>query len=229
MTQLLVIGLMGLGGYYLVQDHSRQSTVGEQDMNQLHGQLHKDNREAGIFWGNQRVRDMNLSGLNSVHMPYSAPRQEPTYDMNDIADDQASRTAYIEAYHPGFFFRNNTEIPMTSAAAGVYNLELPSYKSVRGDPGGSMARHPRAYVIPEPSRYADSPGVVGAMGASEPEVFEEQDVPLTGQLNFEMNPYGPGGSVQRLFNNRNERITRKQACNRSTVIGPPIYRPRSFD
>lgn len=230
--QFLVVAGLGAVMFLLTRAPTkRQETVGEQDAAALFEQTHKDNREAGVSTGTWRHMDINIANLNEAHKPYSAPRQEPTHNVDDIFEDQSSRNVYASVHAPGFFFRDNTEIPLTSAAAGVYNIELPSYKSFRGDHTASLAHLPRSYVDytnPSDSRdylFAGDKGSEGASGANEPETWEERHVPPTGQLNFDMNPFGPGGGYQRLFNNQNEQVTRERGVNRAVIIGPPRFKP----
>lgn len=228
--QVAALIVLGLGAYALTVDRTRDVSKGEQDASSKREQMFQEYEETGIFWGNQRVSDLNVTGLNSANKPYSAPRQDPTGDISDINRDQADRETFLEVYHPPFFFRDNTEIPYTSAAAGVYSgVEIPGMLSIRGDPGASLARLPRTYidcrncVNSQLYPFTGEEGTLGAMGASQPAIWEEVNVPETGQLNFDFNPYGVGGAVQNLMNVKNSRITRERGTDRSTIIGPPVF------
>lgn len=190
-------------------------------------ELTKQNKEIGMNWTIQQVRDLHLTNLNHAHVPYSAPSQEPTYNYVEIAESDADRSTFLNLYGPRFFFRDNTEIPLSTAAAHTTNVEIPSSRSIKGDTNASLGSLPRVY-IDKPSHtrndlFAGEYGSTGAMGAGESEVWNELHVPETGQLNYSFYPYGPGGAVQRLQNNINERITKLRGTNRATMIGPPIF------
>jgi hypothetical protein len=224
--EIAVLAGLGLGGYLLTQQYEKEQSKGDKDMADSTHMLNRDMLEAGIPWGNQKVADLNLADLNSANTPYTAPLQESTNDFGEVALDQAQRTTYVKSYVPDFYFRNNIEFPITSAAAGVYNIEIPSEESIRGDPTRKLARFPRVYIdsrTGNTSKFAGDLGTMGAMGASEPEIWEERDVPPEGQLNFEMNPYGPGGAVQDLMNRGSEALIRARGCNQSTIVGPPMF------
>ena len=212
-------GLMAI----MAQDRTREITQGEKDAVSLRMMVDRDNREMGLNWSQQRVTDLHLTNLNAANKPYSAPTQQPTYNLADISWDNADRNTYLSVYNPNFFFRNNIEIPYTSAASATYNVEIPSRQSIRGDFDAHLARNPRVFVNPSYEWYAYKKCTSGAMGAGESEVWDEEYVPETGQLNYFMYPYGPGGAIQRLWNNRNERVTRQQGTNRATLIGPPVF------
>lgn len=217
--ELVVLSLIGLGTYYLSQERHSAPINGEKELASRVSTQHKDNREAGIFWGNQRGGEQNTVNLNNAHKPFSAPTQTPTHSIDAITKDQAIRSAFIQTYAPDFYFRNNIEIPYTSAAAGVYSgVELPGRNSIQGDPGASLAQKPRTYINPEPSLNAGDRGTTGAMGSSESEVWNEEYVPPTGQLNYNMNPYGPGGAYQTIYNERDERISIQKGVNRSVLL-----------
>lgn len=215
-----------IGGalYSICQTKIKKPEIEETDSMDRQDMHHKDMREEGISWGTQKNWGLNVANLNNVHKPYSAPRQEETYNLDDIFTDQAGRQTFASTYAPKFFFRDNTEIPLTTAAAGTYNVELPSRASIRGDPGGSMGKLPRSYVDNEKMSWATQSDTWGANGASEPEIFEEVYVPMTGQLNQDMNPYGPGGVVQRLNNRLNAGKTRRLGVNRDVILAPSFFR-----
>lgn len=226
MEYILVLGALGIGSYILTQNREREESKGDKDMQQSKEMLNKDLAEAGVSWGNQKVSDLNLTDLNSANTPYGAPRQQSTNDYSEVAQDQAERSTFVKRYLPDFYFRNNIEVPIAHAAASVYNIELPSLESVQGDHDSKLGRFPRAYVDyhgQRPHYFTGESGTMGAMGASQPEVWEEGEVPLTGQLNFEQNPYGPGGAVQNLMNTGNENIVKQRGVNQATVIGPPLF------
>lgn len=226
--EYLVSLLIGFAAWQMTSTYVRPLTQGEKDAIGAKESTHNDLSQAGINWGQQRTVDLHLTHLNSAFVPYSAPTQTPTQNLDEIFADQADRDVFLEVFQPSFYFRDNVEMPLTSAAAGVYNVEIPGPDSIRYDPNASLATHPRTYVdnytmSQKPYYFTGEKGTMGASGAMEPVIWEETNVPPTGQLNFDFNPYGPGGNVQNLMNNRNEVITRARGTNRSTVIGPPLY------
>lgn len=224
--EIAVVGALGLGAYMLTRNYEKQQSKGDKNMEDSREMLNKDLTEAGISWGNQKVVDLNLADLNSANAPYGAPLQKPTNDFATVALDQAQRSTYVKSYLPDFYFRNNIEVPIANAAAGVYNIELPSVEGMHGDPDNKLGRFPRAYVDyhgDKPYHFTGEYGTMGAMGASQPEVWEERDVPLTGQLNFEQNPYGAGGSIQDLMNRGSEAMIQMRGVNQATIIGPPMF------
>lgn len=232
MAQVPILIVLGLTAAALTVDRTRESTKGEKDASAKREQMFQEYSETGLFWGNQRVSDLHVTNLNSANKPYSAPRQKPTNDLSDIFMDQADRETFLEVYHPAFFFRDNTEMPYTSAAAGVYSgVEVPGTNSIKGDPMATLNRLPRTYIDyhgEKPYYFTGEDGTMGAIGASEPTIWEEVNVPETGQLNFDMNPYGPGGVSQDIMNFKNTNITKKRGTNRSTIIGPPVYGKGSY-
>lgn len=208
---------------YASVNRTRDFTKGEQDASSTRQRIEKDDKEIGMNWDQQRVTDLHLTNLNAAFMPYTAPKQDPTDDYGDIAYDDADRSTYVSTYNPPFFFRNNNEIPYTSAQSARFNIELPSSQSIRGDTDASLARNPRVYIDQAVAVFANDKGTTGANGASEAEVWDEEKVPETGQLNFFMYPFSMGGAIQQLFNNKNEEITKKRGTNQATMIGPPIF------
>ena len=164
--QVGVLIIMGLGAYALTIDRTRDVSKGEQDASAKREQMFQEYEETGISWGKQRVSDLNVTGLNSANKPYSAPRQDPTNDLSDINKDQADRETFLEVHHPPFFFRDNTEMPYTSAAAGVYSgVEIPGMMSIRGDPNSSLARLPRTYIDYHGDKPYSFTGEEGTLGA----------------------------------------------------------------
>lgn len=212
---------------YICQDRTRDFLPDELYASRNKMMLTKDNREYGMSWAIQKVGDLNITNLNRAHQPYSAPSQEPTYDMGKIMANDADRSTFVSLYNPNFFFRHNTEIPLTTAACHTTNVEIPSLQSFLGDPGSSLAKLPRTYIDKPPftrnDLFAEEYGATGAMGAGQSDVWEPLYVPETGQLNYNFFPYGPGGAYQNLTNTLEEQITRERGANRSTLIGPPIF------
>lgn len=214
---------------YLSINRTREFTKGETDAGNLRDRIDKDNREIGMNWDQQRVTDLHLTNMNAAYQPYTAPTQHPTYDYGEIASDNADVHTFVSVYHTPFFFRNNNEIPYTSAASARFNIELPSGSSIRGDTDASLANNPRVYIDHprEGGWYANEKGTTGANGASEAEVWDEEYVPQTGQLNWFMYPFSMGGAVQQLWNNKNEKITKKRGTNQAQMVGPPIFNSQS--
>lgn len=224
--EVIILGLLGFGAWKMTNDYIKPMTQGEKDASGAREYMHTDMALAGINWAQQRALDQHVTQLNSANVPYSAPTQKPTSNMNDILVDQADRNTFVQVYQPRFYFRDNTEMPLTSAAAGVYNVEIPGKSSILGDDTQSLSSFARAYIDfegPRPYYFTGEQGTMGADGASEPSVWEEVNVPETGQMNYNFNPYGPGGVVQNLMNTGNEMVTRARGTNRSTIIGPPMF------
>lgn len=224
--EIAVLSGLAIGAYLLTAKYDQEQSQGDKNMAESTHMLNRDLLDAGINWGNQKVSDLNIVDLNNANAPYTAPMQTTTNDYSSVALDQAARSTYIKAFQPDFYFRNNIEIPIARAQASVYNIELPSVEGMRGDPDNKLGRFPRAYVDyhgKSPHQYTGDDGTMGAMGASEPEIWEEREVPPTGQLNMENNPYGPGGAYQDLMNRANEALVRARGVNQASIIGPPIY------
>ncbi len=221
---IVALTMTGAAGYMSI-NRTREITKGEKEIVDRRKTTLKDNLETGMKWDIERVTDLHLTNMNAAHQPYSAPVQTPTYDLSEVAFNASDRTTFLSVYGPDFFFRNNTEIPYTSAQSASFSIELPSNESIRGDPGASLSRNPRVYYENSKPKaiYANYNGTTGANGASEAEIWDEEYVPETGQLNSFMYPFGVGGAIQRLHNKKNEQRTRKNGTDQSVLLSPPLW------
>lgn len=180
-----------------------------------------DYAEGGIVYGIEKTQLLNMTNLNEAFKPWSAPMQKPTYSMGEFMESQANKNAYLEANAAPFYFWRDGEIPLGSNQQAAVNIELPSTSSIRGDPNASLyTNFPRSYIDggfeahPPDSRASDK-----LLGSGEPEEFDEPMVPEEGKLNRDMNPYGPGGVIQTLMNERASMRTEYFGTNRSHIIG----------
>jgi hypothetical protein len=233
LTQLAVlVGLVGVG-YYVTLNRKRDYTNKETSMMDDFKMYRKDLREAGISWGTQRTQDLNLNNLNEAYKPRSAPTQIPTWETDDIFTDQADINAYVNEFGYPFYFRRNDMVPLASALQGNLNIEIPVYgQSFRGDYTNSLSHYPRVYSDKYASgdnrAYSTFTGYRGTMAAEEPESWEEVYVSKEGEPNWAMNPFGPGGVIQKLYNKKAEKDTRRMKTNRSQIGMPSKLERKRF-
>lgn len=229
MEFLVLAGLAG-AGYVLTMTPVKDFKKDDTDMVDKYRRLNRDNEEVGISWGNQRTKDLEMADLNEAYKPRSAPRQEDTRQITDIFRDQSDISAYLEQYGSSFYLRHNGEMPLGSAQQSNLNVEIPSTSSsFRGDPGNSLLYYPRVYCdFDDTAKGRQNRQFVCSnrnfYGAGQPTESEECLVPEEGRNNINMNPYGPGGQVQRLVAARNERDTRRYGADRSRIGRPPANR-----
>lgn len=225
---LIILGGLGAGAYVMtsvpVKDFKRDKT----NMLSKYSTNLRDNAEVGISWGTVRTQDLNLCNLNEAWKPRSAPTQKSTRNITDIFRDQADVNAYLEQFGPDFYLRQNGELPMTSAQQSNLNIEIPSvFSSFRGDPNNSLLNYPRVYVDYDESThgYPNREYICddrNFYGAGQPETREVCKVPEEGRNNILMNPFGPGGKLQKLVNRFNEKQTEYYGADRSRIIRPPM-------
>lgn len=223
-STLALAGLLGAGGMVLASPQLKPMDIQDNKMKSDFEQHHRDLAEAGISWGTQRADSHHLINLNEVYKPRSAPRQTSTRNLDEIWRDQADITAYLKQYGPQFHFMRDGSIPLGTPQQSNPNVEIIAENvSFRGDPGYSLTFYPRAYVDnhfgrPTESTFSDENDI---LEAGQPEGWEVLRVPRTGALNFNNNPYGPGGAIQNLNAARHSRYTRRVGPNQATISAPP--------
>lgn len=243
MYAILLLGVAGLVGYVCTRDPQgglANNTVspkgydkdgsrdfGTRDTSES-GMQHtymRDMHDAGISYSQFKPSMLNVTNLNEAWKPYSPPDQKETRSLFEFYQTQAKKNAYLGEYAHQFYFMRDGEIPLASAEQSNPNVELPCrFSSFRGDPNNSLTHYPRAYYDiscggPTPHIFSEAKNRV--WNAGQPTESEVVNVPREGQVNREFNPWGPGGVLQRIFNTRNERETRRKGVDRATRAVPP--------
>lgn len=237
---MLAIGVLGavmVIGYYCTKeqqtaDPKGQTSGPDKDFGTLNtsyeGQKHmymRDMVDTGVVWGIQRPTMLNVTNLNEAWKPYSAPSQKPSRSLYGFFETESEKSAYLGQYAHPFYFMRNGEIPLATPEQSNPNVEIPCRgQSIKGDPTNSLANYPRVYADiscngPTPHIFSKSESRV--WNAGQPTESEVVTVPREGQVNREFNPWGPGGVLQRIFNTRNERETRRKGVDRSIRTVPP--------
>jgi hypothetical protein len=233
---IVVIGGIGVVGYLCTQDKYMEEKRGppkdgvrdfgtrETNFNGLKHTFFRDMHDTGIAWGIQRPTMLNVTDLNEAWKPYSAPDQTPSRSLFDLFKNEADKSAYLGKFAHPFYFMRDGEIPLSTAEQSQPNVEtISKTQSFKGDPNSSLCYYPRVYVDyhngNNPHIYSTSERRV--WNAGQPTESEVLYVPREGQVNREFNPWGPGGVLQRIFNTRNERETRRKGVDRATRTVPP--------
>lgn len=222
--EFLALPLIALGGAYLTDYKTRGPTEFEMNAHAQYSSELADKYQVGIATGTIRNTGLGIAELNAAFVPRTAPRQQPTYDVTDIYKDQANTGTYYRINGVPFFFRNGGEISLTSALQSNPNVEIPSNESsIWNDERQTLLYYPRVYTDQYKNergfwRYANEPGT---MNAGEPTEWEEKWVPTEGLIGYLFNPWGPGGDVQNIRTKNQEKLTRKNNCNRSNLMRPP--------
>lgn len=223
LVQALTLAALGLGAYYFTS--SALPTIPKKHTTQYedYTMYARDHAEAGISWGTQRTGYKNLANLNQVYKPRSAPMQEDTNNVKDVFFDQADIDAWVTQNAFPFYFMRNPTIPLATAHQSNLNIEIPMYgQSFRGDHFNSLAYYPRVYSDRgKPTDRAAKlfTGEPGTLGAEEPTESEELYVSKEGNPNYQFNPWGPGGVVQRIMNRKSEKRTKKLKADQSRIGG----------
>lgn len=189
-----------------------------------------DMSETGFIYGIERPMNMNLTNLNEAFKPYSAPRQTPTYSVPDVLQDKAKTLSYLEATASPFYFnKKQGYIPLGNNQNANPMVEIPGKASIKGDRHQSLAHYPRVYFTSgEELKKKTSEPYDKMLDAGMPTESEKKYVPLTGKLNREWNPWGPGGHLQILFNRSKENKTRSKMTNQAHMMAPVYdYRLRN--
>jgi len=223
LATLAVLGGLAVFGFVAVSPTLRTWYDPDVSIDSQFRTLHRDFDEIGISLGSARTGALNLTNLNEAWKPRSAPRQEPTRNISDIYRDQSDIDAYLFQYAPQFYFQHQSEMPLSSAVQSNPNVEVPTCSSsIQHDPGNSLLYYPRVYCdYDEPNNphlFTGQPGTISSSGV--PTEWEVQRVPQEGQLNFQNNPWGPGGQLQRLFNRLARAETRERWVDRATNVRP---------
>jgi len=225
LSTVALLGALGALGFVAVSPSLRTWYDPDVSIDTDFRTLHRDLDEVGLSLGAARTGYLNLTNLNEAWKPRSAPRQAPTRNISDIYRDESDIIAYLKQYAPQFYFQWQGEMPLSSAVQSNPNVEVPlCTSSIRYDPDNSLLGYPRVYCDyndgNNPHLFTGQRGTLSSAG--EPTEWEEQRVPEEGQLNFQNNPYGPGGDLQRLFNRRARKLTRKHWVDRSHLVRPAI-------
>lgn len=244
MYAILVLATLGVVGYVCTRDP--QGGMGQNgavpkgaggkegardfgtNQTSLPGMKHtymRDMHDAGINYAQFKPTMLSVTNLNEAWKPYSAPDQKETRSLFEFYQNQAEKNAYLGEYAHPFYFMRNGEIPLATSEQSNPSVELPCrYSSFKGDPNQSLTHYPRVYYDigcggPTPHIFSEARNKV--WNAGQPTESEVVHVPREGQVNREFNPWGPGGVLQRIFNVRNERETRRLGVDRATRAVPP--------
>lgn len=231
MATLLI--LAGLAGGALILSSGSVAPRPEQsgNLSLSFQQYRQDLEETGISWGTQRAWVQHMTDLNDVWKPRAAPSQKSTNSVMDVFEDQAEIDSYLSTYAPPFFLRADPQITINTPQQGLLNIEIPTKGvSFQGDTNNFCASYPRVYA--DYATPAENPhiftGMHDTLGEGEPTESEELNVPISGHLNFLWNPYGPGGSQQRIQARRGEEETIMHgAIGMSHILGYPQTRIQS--
>lgn len=186
---------------------------------------HRDFDEVGLSYGAQRTGYLNMTNLNEAWKPRTAPRQRSTNNISDVYRSEADSAAYLAQYAPPFYFQTQGEMPLSTPVQSNPSVEVPSCtSSIRGDPSNSLLFYPRVYIDychdpQNPHRFTYEYGTMNSSGF--PSETEVPFVPMEGALNFNYNPYGPGGDLQRLYNREARQATRRHWVDRAKLLQPP--------
>lgn len=183
-----------------------------------------DFSEMGLNYGMLKPSDLAVTNINDAYKPWTAPRQTPTNSLPEIFQDRAKTQAYLEATATPFYFnQKNGEMVLSTSQNSAPLVEIPGPQSIKGDRGSSLAHYPRVYFSSgDELKKKTSERYDRMLNAGMPTESEVRHVPLEGVLNREQNPWGPGGSLQSLFNRSGERVTREMGTNRSTLLAPVL-------
>lgn len=225
LATVAVLGALAAFGFVAVSPDLRSWYEPDVSIDQDFRTLHRDFDEVGIGLGAARTGALNLTNLNEAWKPRSAPRQAPTRNISNIYRDQSDIVAYLKQYAPQFYFQHQGEMPLSSAVQSNPNVEVPTCtSSIAHDPGQSLLYYPRVYCdYNEPNNphlFTGQPGTINSSGV--PTEWEVLHVPKEGALNFQNNPYGPGGALQRLFNRQARELTREHWVDRSHLVRPAV-------
>jgi hypothetical protein len=185
----------------------------------------KELGETGISYSTFRPTNLNQANLNEAWKPISPPFNGHTMSVSRVFQEMADRYALLEAYAHRFFYKAaDGEIPYGSNQQSNPNVMLiTSRSSFRHDPDNSLQKYPRVYYEyhngNNPHQFANSRNRNKWQG--EPTEFEEMHVPSDNWFKSVANPYAPGGWMQQIFGQRNERDTQIRGANRGTVFASP--------
>lgn len=179
--------------------------------------------ETGMIYAMEKVHNLDMTNLNEAYKPWSAPIQHAD-TIPQVLANQAVTAAYLEANGSPFYFNKTGEIFLGGAAHDNLNVEIPSRASIQHDPNSSLASLPRVYIdggfeqnLPT-AEYRD-----GLLNAGQPDSYEMDRVQREkGPVYEPNNPWGPGGAFPRLFNPRQEQVSRIRGVDRSTRMAPPF-------
>lgn len=242
-----VFGLIGLFGYMYLQKGKVAKENGSQVKADLNSQLGRavmgegetdvtqykdigsrvvskihDLSEMGMVYNMEKANMIDVTNLNEAYKPWSAPDQNAS-NVPDLMAKQAETDAYLEATASPFYFNKNGEIFLGSATHDNLNVEIPSMSSIQHDHGATLATLPRVYIdsgteqVAPTAEYSD-----GLLNAGQPTEMEMLRVQREkGSVYEASNPWGPGGAYPRIFNPRQEQVSRARGVDRSTRMANP--------
>jgi hypothetical protein len=189
------------------------------DQNSEISEMMRDFNEMGISYSAIKVNNLNVTNLNDASLPFSGPYQKPTRSMRDIYSGMAQNIQLVEKFGTNFYLNEMGMIPLASAEQSNPNVEIPTENSIMGDPNMTLARFPRVMIDRtntkgNPYPYTNPMNSAGNM----PTETEVKYVPNTGKLNRLYNPWGPGGTVQKLASAAQESEVRLRGTNQSRII-----------
>jgi len=226
MATLLILAGLAAGGLILSSGGVAPRPEQDGTLNSIYSSWNDDLQLNGISWGTQRAWVQHMVDLNDVWKPRSAPPQEATYSVAQVLSGQANIEAYLQTFGPQWLVRADPQIPIATPDQSQLNVEIPCPgQSFRGDTTNFLASYPRAYADydcgdPEKNTHIFT-GEHGTLGAGEPEEEEELNVPREGHIQRLFNPYGPGGSQQKIINERQEAETYERGTHMDHILGYP--------
>jgi len=223
--ELIPIALVLGVGYMMTQTPDSYNAL----VHQPDSQKQKDTTmynlsEMGIQYNAIKPQALNATNLNNAYLPFSAPFQGSTRSMPSVYQSLSDNIGIVQAYGNAFYINTMGEIPLISAQQANPNVEIPTVNSFPGDPNASLVNFPRVMVDAKGpmAQYAyPFTSAQVAVASGEPTESEVIQVPATGKLNREYNPWGPGGAVQNLYGIIESNRTRRFGTDLSNVITPP--------
>lgn len=223
-SSALALGALGAVGYGLLSTERKEKEKEEKNTNENpvknddYRDLYENNMsnfsEMGISYSSHRPTLMELANVNDAYHPISAPKQESTYSVPDVLSNQAATQALLaDTVVPFFFDSQQNDIFLGSNTQKLPTVMVPTENSIMGDPGASLMNYPLTFVEGQRASQGawDKAGVPTERNA--PGLRDNGKVLLQ-----ESNPWGPGGTLQRMFNGKWENDTRRKGANQSKVF-----------
>lgn len=174
--------------------------------------------EMGLPYSMAKASFLNLTDLNDASKPWSAP-DASAGNLYDLFDSQAKTQAYLQSTALPFYFNKTGEVPLDSAQNANYLVEIPSRASITGDPGASLASYGRVYINSflesnVPTSEVDD----GLLNAFEPTEWQRVQIQTNNDIPAFSNPWGPGGQLQKIFNEEGMRRTLERGADQASVL-----------
>lgn len=234
MASLIILGGLGGAAYWLTQYEPDQVTTPDNKINnEMYTPMLKDFQETGMVLSVSKPRDIMFSSLNEAYKPLSGPDQTPTRHVSDVFRSMAESLGLLESTGVPFFFKSPiAQISLATNEQSSPNVfQLTSWSANKGT--DSLLNFPRPFFEFNNQTLYDNTiknrwTTLGVnTDAGMPTETEGTVVlPDAGVISSEQNPWGPGGAMQRIFQNRLASRTHQKGTNLSSIAGPPRV-PRS--